>query len=132
MDIIVRVMRHVEIEDVADRGDIEAAGGDVGGDQQLGLAVPESVERGGARLFVFRTRLGLAIAAMVSALLASLAAVASAALAALAFARPAFADLTGLGRWRLAHPGNGLADQLLDGRDSLAVDRRDDGDGGAA
>src|SRR5665213_3105187 len=52
MDIIVRVMRHVEIEDVADRGDIEAAGGDVGGDQQLGLAVPESVERGGARRLI--------------------------------------------------------------------------------
>ena len=33
VDIIVGMMRHVEIEDVADRGNIKAAGGDVGRDQ---------------------------------------------------------------------------------------------------
>src|SRR5262245_53706409 len=38
-----------------------------------------------------------------------------------------------LGRVRLfAHPGDGLADQLLDRRDAPAVGGRDDGDGGAA
>ena len=42
-------MRHVEIEDVADRGDIETAGGDVGGDQQRDLALAERFQRGGAR-----------------------------------------------------------------------------------
>src|SRR5215813_4531899 len=37
------------------------------------------------------------------------------------------------GRVRLfAHPGDGLADQLLDRRDASAVGGRDDGDGGAA
>ena len=33
VDVIVGVMRHVEIEDVAHRRDVEAARGDVGGDQ---------------------------------------------------------------------------------------------------
>src|SRR5215831_14576250 len=32
----------------------------------------------------------------------------------------------------LAHPGDGLADQLLDRRDVSSIGRRDDGDGGAA
>ena len=45
-------MRHVEIEDVADRRDIEAARGDVGGDQQRDLAVAEGFQRGGARRLV--------------------------------------------------------------------------------
>src|SRR5262249_3421033 len=37
------------------------------------------------------------------------------------------------GRVRLfAHPGDGLADQLLDRRDASAVSGRNDGDGGAA
>jgi microcystin-dependent protein len=33
--------RHVEVEDVADVGNVEAAGGDVGGDQQRELAIAE-------------------------------------------------------------------------------------------
>src|SRR5262245_31220869 len=43
------------------------------------------------------------------------------------------ARLRVLGRVRLfAHPGDGLADQLLDRRDAPAAAGRDDGDGGAA
>src|SRR5215468_8238922 len=34
VDVIVGMMRYVEIEDVADGGNVEAAGGDVRGDQQ--------------------------------------------------------------------------------------------------
>ena len=52
MHVVVGVMRDVEIEDVADVGNVEAAGGDVGGDQQLGFAVAERVERGGARRLI--------------------------------------------------------------------------------
>ena len=46
--VIVGMVRHVEIEDVADGGNVEAAGGDVGGDQQRNLALAELIERGGA------------------------------------------------------------------------------------
>ena len=43
------MVRHVEIEHVAHVGDVEPAGGDVGGDQERGLAAAEPVERGHAR-----------------------------------------------------------------------------------
>ena len=43
--IVVGVVRHVEIEHVADVRNIEPARGDVGGDQQLDLALAEAVER---------------------------------------------------------------------------------------
>ena len=52
VDVVVGMMRDVEIEDVADVGNVEAAGGDVGGDQQLDLAVAERIERGGARRLI--------------------------------------------------------------------------------
>ena len=41
VNIVVGVVRHVEIEDVTDVRNIEAAGGDVGGDQQRHGAVAE-------------------------------------------------------------------------------------------
>src|SRR5262249_46464553 len=51
---------------------------------------------------------------------------------ALPFRMPSFRTLL-RGRVRLfAHPGDGLADQLLDRRDASAVSGRNDGDGGAA
>ena len=43
------MMRHVEIEDVAGRGNVEAARGDVGGHQQRNFALAELIEGGGAR-----------------------------------------------------------------------------------
>ena len=46
------MMRHVEIEDVADGGDIETAGGDIGCDQELRLAVAEGIERRRARRLI--------------------------------------------------------------------------------
>ncbi len=49
VDVVVGMMRHVEIEDMADCGNIEAAGGDVGGHQERDFAVAELVEREGAR-----------------------------------------------------------------------------------
>jgi hypothetical protein len=52
MDVIVGMVRHVEIEDVADSGDVEAARGDVGGDQKRNLALAELVERSGARRLI--------------------------------------------------------------------------------
>ena len=42
VDVILGVDRHVEVEDVADVRDVEAARGDVRGDQQLQLAVAEA------------------------------------------------------------------------------------------
>ena len=45
MDIIVGMMGHVEIEDVAEVGNVEAAGGDVGSDQQRNFALAELIER---------------------------------------------------------------------------------------
>src|SRR6185312_6926618 len=47
--VVVGVVRDVEIEDVADIGDVEAAGGDVGSNQELGFAVAERVEPRGPR-----------------------------------------------------------------------------------
>src|SRR5262249_25560500 len=49
MNIIIGMMRHVEIEDVAHIGDVEAAGGHVGGDQQGHLVLAKLVERRHAR-----------------------------------------------------------------------------------
>ena len=46
------MMRHVEIEDVADVGNVEAAGGDVGGHQQRQFALAELIERRGARRLI--------------------------------------------------------------------------------
>lgn len=48
MDIVVGMMRHVEIEYVADIGNVETAGGHVGGDQQRHLILAKLIERGGA------------------------------------------------------------------------------------
>ena len=42
VDIVLGMDRHVEIEDMADVGNVEAARGDVGGDQELELAVAEA------------------------------------------------------------------------------------------
>ena len=52
VDVIFGMMRHVEIEDVADFGNVEAAGGDIGGDQERCLALAELLERGRARRLV--------------------------------------------------------------------------------
>ena len=48
VDIIVRLPRHVEVDDVADAFDVEAARGDVGGDEDVDLVVLEAVELGDA------------------------------------------------------------------------------------
>ena len=45
MDVIVGLERHVEIEDVADRRNVEAAGRDVARDKQADLAGAERIER---------------------------------------------------------------------------------------
>src|SRR5829696_10396429 len=45
MDIVLGMVRHVEIEDVAHRRDVEAAGGDVARDDEQHLAGAERVER---------------------------------------------------------------------------------------
>src|SRR5580704_18576045 len=50
--VVVGMDRHVEIIDVADVGDIEAAGGDVGGDQERDFVLAELLERCGARRLV--------------------------------------------------------------------------------
>src|ERR1700681_2647149 len=47
VDIVIGMMRNVEIEDVAHGRNIEAAGGDVGGDQQRNFTLAELVEGGG-------------------------------------------------------------------------------------
>ena len=52
MDVILGMMGRVVIDDVADVGNVEAARGDVGADEQLDLAVAERVERGHARALV--------------------------------------------------------------------------------
>src|SRR5260221_172912 len=48
MNVIVGMMRYVEIKDVAGCGNIEAAGGDVGSDQQRNFALAELIQCGGA------------------------------------------------------------------------------------
>ena len=45
MDVIIGMMRDVEIEDVADRRDIEAARGNVGGDKQSDFILAELLQR---------------------------------------------------------------------------------------
>ncbi len=45
VDVVVGMMGNVEIEDVADGGNIEAAGCDVGGDQQRNFALAELIKR---------------------------------------------------------------------------------------
>src|SRR5262252_1639356 len=52
MHVVVGVMRDVEVEDVADRGNVEAARGDVGGNQQRDFVLAELIERGHARRLV--------------------------------------------------------------------------------
>ena len=47
--IIVGVDRHVKVVDMTDLRDIEAAGGDVGSDEQRDFALAELFERGRAR-----------------------------------------------------------------------------------
>ena len=49
VDIILRMMRHVEIEDVADGRNIEAARRDVARHEEFGRALAEAVERAHAR-----------------------------------------------------------------------------------
>ena len=49
MDVIVGVVWHVEIEDVAHLWNVETACGNVGGDKQFGLAAAEPVKRRHAR-----------------------------------------------------------------------------------
>src|SRR5581483_8637648 len=49
VDIVVRVVRYIEIKDVAHVRDIEAACRHIRSDEQLRLAVPESLKRRGAR-----------------------------------------------------------------------------------
>src|SRR5436309_397146 len=44
VNVVVGMMRHIEIEDVTDHGNIEAAGSDVGGDQHRNLTLAKLVE----------------------------------------------------------------------------------------
>ena len=48
VDIIVRMPGHVVVEDVADALDVEAAGGDVGGDEDVDLVILEAVQLAGS------------------------------------------------------------------------------------
>ncbi len=52
VDVVVGMMRHVEIEDVAGGGNVEAAGCDVGGDQQRNFTLAELIECRGARRLI--------------------------------------------------------------------------------
>ena len=52
MHVVVGVMRDVEVEDVADGGNVEAACGHVGGNQQRDFVLAELIERGRARRLV--------------------------------------------------------------------------------
>jgi len=45
MDVVVVGCRQVVVDDVADVGNIEASGGDIGRDQYLDVAILEHVER---------------------------------------------------------------------------------------
>ena len=44
VDVGLRRRGHVEVDDVGDVVDIDAAGGDVGGDENLGLSSPKRIE----------------------------------------------------------------------------------------
>src|SRR4051812_21160459 len=48
VDVIIRSLGHVEVDHVAQRFDVDPARGDVGGHQNLVLAILESGKRGGA------------------------------------------------------------------------------------
>src|SRR3979490_2120625 len=52
VDIVIGMMRNVEIEDVAHGRNIEAAGGDVGSDEEGNFTLAELGEGGGARRLV--------------------------------------------------------------------------------
>ena len=52
MDVVLGMGRNIEIEDVADRGDVQAAGGDIGRDKDRILAGAEGFERRHARVLV--------------------------------------------------------------------------------
>src|SRR6266478_7493778 len=52
MHVVVGVVRDVEVEDVADGGNVETARGDVGGNQQRHFVLAELIERGRARRLV--------------------------------------------------------------------------------
>ena len=52
VDVVLGMDRDVEVEDVADVRDVEAARRDVGGDEERHLAVAEAFERGHARALV--------------------------------------------------------------------------------
>src|SRR5579871_515116 len=52
VDVIVGVMRDIEIEDVAHGRNIEAAGGNVGGDQERNFALAELIKRRRARRLI--------------------------------------------------------------------------------
>jgi hypothetical protein len=54
VDIILGMLRHVVVDDVADVGDVDAARGDVGGDHDLVLAVAKTFQR----LFAVRAACG--------------------------------------------------------------------------
>src|ERR1700676_5213237 len=58
MDVVVGMMRHVEIEDVAGGGNVEAARCDVGGDQQRNFTLAELVEGCRARRLTKSPRTG--------------------------------------------------------------------------
>ena len=45
VDVILRMLRHVVIDDVAHLRDVESARGDVRGDERLELAVAETAQR---------------------------------------------------------------------------------------
>src|SRR5436305_5560235 len=48
MHVVVRMMRHVEVEDVANSRYVEPAGRNVGGNQKLHFAAAELLERRGS------------------------------------------------------------------------------------
>ena len=45
MSVRLRRVRHIVIDDVRDRGDIDPAGGDIGCDEDLEALAPKSVHR---------------------------------------------------------------------------------------
>src|SRR5690606_19195792 len=52
VDIVLRVGRNIEVEDVAHVRNIEATGGDIRGDEQLQLSAPEIFQHGHTRALV--------------------------------------------------------------------------------